>query len=59
MGRHALKKITRAPKGYLSKVRNLTKNVKVKASLTRNQTIGFGDRKLWLSEPISLPSGGD
>ncbi len=59
MGRHALKKITRAPKGQLRQVRNLPENARVKAGLTRIQTIRIGDRKLRPSEPINLLNGGD
>ena len=59
MGRHALKKITSAPKGQLRQVRNLPKNARVKAGLTQVGIITICDTKVGPSEPLSLLNGGE
>jgi hypothetical protein len=59
VGRHALTKVTSAPKGQLRQVRNLPVNVRVKAGLTPIRTTRIGDTKVGPSEPINLLNGGD
>ena len=51
MGRHALEKITRAPKGRLRQVRNLPSSARAKAGLTWFGIITNDDAKAGPSEP--------
>ena len=59
MGRHALEKISSAPKGHLKEFRNLLWNVRVKGGFTRIGPITIRVAKAGPSEPIYLFCGGD
>jgi hypothetical protein len=59
VGRHALEKISSAPKGHLKEVRNLLWNVRVKGGFTRIGPITIRVAKAGPSEPIYLFCGGD
>lgn len=50
LGRHAPEKVSGAPKGALTRVRNSRLNAKVKARLTMNYIARFVDAKAGLSE---------
>ena len=58
VGRHALKKITRAPKGRLRRVRTPPSSARAKAGLTSFRIIRNEDAKAGPSEPQCLINGG-
>jgi hypothetical protein len=57
VGRHALEKISSAPKGGLRPVRNRPLSARAKARLTRTSTIRARDAKARPSEPLRLFDG--
>ncbi len=52
LGRYALEKLSRAPKGSLTEVRNLGKSARAKGSLTGFRTTRNPGAKAWPSDPL-------